>query len=203
MRKADKIRLTSYILALGIALVYPIGKIISFEYPSVPPTTYLFETEIFDPYDPMRGRYVQLNFKQNEVRLPHKNTRPAELSFGSVCYAVLETNPDGTARIVDLLPEQRQIPDGKDFLKVKYRHFRQDYDQEHRRHENTGIHVIELPFNRFYLNERLAPMAEEQLQRHTRRGSALARVKVYHNGNFALVDLIVDGKPLLERLREM
>ncbi len=47
MCKADKIRLACYILALGIALVYPVRKIISFEYPSVPPKSYLFETEIY------------------------------------------------------------------------------------------------------------------------------------------------------------
>lgn len=201
MRKADKIRLGCYILALGAALAYPIAKIISFECPSVPPNIYTFETEIRDPYDPMRGRYVSLNFKQNRVRLPDKNTRLLEWRSDSSCYAVLEANPDGTARIADLVTDARQLPPGKDFLKVKYVYFEQDFDRKTHEQKRTGVHVITLPFDRFYLNERLAPEAEKEVRESTRRGKASVRVKIYRNGNFVLDDLLVDGQPILERLR--
>lgn len=199
MRKADKIRLGCYLLAVGAALAYPVAKIISFEYPSVPPNIYMFETEIRDPYDPMRGRYVSLNFKQNRVCLPGKNTRL--LDWGRPCYAVLEANPDGTARIADLVTDVKQLPAGKDFLKVKYNYFAQDFDRKTKEHEKTGAHIIVLPFDRFYLNERLAPEAEKEVRESTRRGKAFVRVKIYRNGNFALDDLLVDGQPILERLR--
>ena len=201
MRKSDKIRLVCYILAVGAALVYPVKKIISFEYPSVPPKVYTFETEIYDPYDPMRGRYVRLNFKQNRVRLPHKNMRLMEWRSGDSCYAVLEKNPDGTTRIADLVTNIKQIPAGKDFLRVKYVYFQWDYDKTKRKQQKTGVHTIQLPFDRFYLNETLAPEAEREVQSSTRKGKAFVRVKIYANGNFALDDLIVDGKPILERLR--
>ncbi len=201
MRKSDKIRLVCYILAVGAALAYPVTKILSFEYPSVPPKVYLFETEIYDPYDPMRGRYVRLNFKENRVRLPRKNTTLVEWRSGTSCYAVLEKNPDGTARIVDLVTDIRQVPAGKDFLRVDYSYFNRDYDEKTHDSKETGVHVIRLPFDRFYLNERLAPDAEREVREGTRSGKALVRVKVYHNGNFVLDDLIVDGQPILERLR--
>lgn len=199
MRKTDKIRLGCYILALGAALAYPVAKIISFEYPSVPPNVYTFETEIYDPYDPMRGRYVSLSFKQNRVCLPDKNTDL--LKWDRPCYAVLEANPDGTARIADLVTDVKQLPAGKDFLKVRYNYFAQDFDRKTHEQKKTGVHVIVLPFDRFYLNERLAPEAEKEVRENTRRGKAFVRVKIYRNGNFALDDLIVDGKPILERLR--
>jgi len=199
MRKADKIRLGCYLLAVGAALAYPVAKIISFEYPSVPPNIYTFETEIRDPYDPMRGRYVQLNFKQNRVQLPDKNTNL--LDWGRSCYAVLEANPDGTARIADLVTDVKQLPAGKDFLKVRYNYFAQDFDRKTKEQQKTGAHIIVLPFDRFYLNERLAPEAEKEVQESTRRGKAFVRVKIYRNGNFALDDLIVNGQPILERLR--
>lgn len=199
MRNTDKIRLGCYILALGAALAYPVAKIISFEYPSVPPNVYTFETEIRDPYDPMRGRYVQLNFKQNRVRLPDKNTKLLE--WNGPCYAVLEADPDGTARIADLVTDVKQLPPGKDFLKVKYVYFEQDFDRKAHTQKKTGVHVITLPFDRFYLNERLAPEAEQEVRESTRRGKAFVRVKIYQNGNFALDDLLVNGKPLLEQLR--
>jgi len=199
MRKADKIRLGCYILALGAALAYPVAKIISFEYPSVPPNIYMFETEIRDPYDPMRGRYVSLNFKQNQVRLPGREKNL--LGWDRPCYAVLEANPDGTARIADLVTDVKQLPAGKDFLKVRYTYYTRDFDADTKEHKETGVHVIVLPFDRFYLNERLAPEAEKEVRENTRRGKAFVRVKIYRNGNFALDDLLVDGKPILERLR--
>lgn len=200
MQKADKIRLGCYILAVAAALAYPVAKIISFEYPSVPPNIYIFETAIYDPYDPMRGRYVRLNFNQNQVRLPGRETK--QLDRGRRCYAVLEKHPDGTARIADLVADIKQLPAGKDFLKVKYSYYSQDYNQKTKEFEKTGFHVIKLPFDRFYLNERLAPEAEKEVRESTRPGQAFVRVKVYRNGNCALDDLIVDGKPILERLRE-
>lgn len=199
MRKADKIRLGCYLLAVGAALAYPVAKIISFECPSVPPNIYTFETEIYDPYDPMRGRYVRLNFKQNRVRLPNKNVKLLE--WGGPCYAVLEANPDGTAQIIDLVTDVKQLPAGKDFLKVRYTYFERNFDKKNHEQERTGVHIILLPFDRFYLNERLAPEAETEVRENTRRGKAFVRVKIYRNGNFALDDLIVDGKPILERLR--
>jgi len=199
MRKADKIRLVCYILAAGAAFAYPVGKIISFEYPSVPPHVYVFETEIRDPYDPMRGHYVRLNFKQNRVRLANRNMKLQE--WGASCYAVLEANPDGTARISDLVTDRKRLPAGKDFLKVKYLYLEQNFDGKRKTPEKTGVHVIDLPFNRFYLNERLAPEAEQAVRESTRRGKAFVRVKIYRNGNFVLDDLVVDGKPILERLR--
>ncbi len=199
MRKADKIRLGCYFLAVGAALAYPVAKIISFEYPAVPPNIYMFETEIDDPYDPMRGRYVRLDFKQNQVRLPGRETKL--LDWGRPCYAVLAENPDGTARIADLVTDVKKLPAGKDFLKVRYAYFSEDFDENTKKFEKTGVHEIVLPFDRFYLNERLAPEAEKEVQESTRRGKAFVRVKIYRNGNFALDDLIVDGKPILERLR--
>jgi len=199
MQKADKIRLWCYILAVAAALAYPVAKIISFEYPSVPPNIYIFETQIYDPYDPMRGRYVLLNFNQNRVRLPGRETKL--LDGGRRCYAVLEKNPDGTARIADLVTDVKKLPAGKDFLKVKYSHYSQDFNTETREFEKTGFHVIKLPFDRFYLNERLAPEAEKEVIAYTRPGIVFVQVKIYRNGNCALDDLIVDGKPILERLR--
>ncbi len=201
MRKSDSIRLAFYILAVCAALTYPVKKILSFEYPAVPPKLYLFETEIRDPYDPMRGRYVQLNFKQNQVRLPNKNIRLMEWRSGNKCFAVLEKNPEGTPRISDLVTDVKQVPAGKDFLQVRYSHFQCDYDTKKHTPLNTGFHVIVLPFDRFYLNESLAPEAEQAVRENTRKGKAYARIKVYENGSFAMDDLIVDGQPILERLR--
>ncbi len=202
MRNSDKIRLICFILALCAALAYPVRKIISFEYPAVPPKIYLFDTEIRDPYDPMRGRYVQLLIKQSRVWLSNKNTSLMAGRSGTPCFAILEKNPDGMARIVDLVTDVKQIPAGKDFIRVKYLYFQQEYEANSFKPKKTGDHVIQFPFDRFYLNERLAPEAERELQASTRKGQAYLRVKVYHNnGNFAVDDLIVNGQPILERLR--
>ena len=147
----------------------------------------------------MRGRYVRLNFNQNQVRLPGRETKQLDRA-PLLCSAGEESRRNG--RIADPVADIKQLPAGKDFLKVKYSYYSQDYNQKTKEFEKTGFHVIKLPFDRFYLNERLAPEAETEVRESTRPGQAFVRVKVYRNGNCALDDLIVDGKPILERLRE-
>lgn len=65
---------------------------------------------------------------------------------------------------------------------------------------NDGQHLFQLPFQRFYLNERDASTAERLLQEAERAELA---VQVYPNGNYAVRDLLLDGEPLREALRKI
>lgn len=200
MSKANWIRLIGYLLALAAALFYPVSKIISMEYPKTPPETYLFRTVVYDPYDPMRGRYVRLNLNTMQIRIPREYsiTKPR-----NPCYAVLEKNADGIAVITDLVADLKSVPKGKHAVKAKYLYYAKDWDQKTKRLKKNGRHSIQLPFDRFYMNEKLAPEAERIVRENLPvENSVLLKVRIYTDGSFAVEDLLVKGKGIREMIRE-
>ena len=201
MKRSDTIRLFCYVAALAFILFYPVRKIWQFTFPEGKGTEYRIPVTAYDPYDPMRGRYVRLNLSGTEtVRLPKKNAPVCE--SGVHCFALLEKAPDGTIRIVDLAKYRSEFPPGVDVLSVEYRWFTQDYEagganRRKVRSLKTGKHHIRLPFERFYLNERKAPEVEKLLQKRGSKAELI--VIVYPNGIYRVKDLIVNGKAVRGR----
>lgn len=198
--KKDQFRLICYLIVFCAIASFPVRQILAFEYPEIPPKEYFFETEIYDPYDPVRGRYVQLNFRNRQVFLTKKNTAVA--GYMENCFAVLDTGKDGNAVITDLCKTRKEIPHGKDYLRVKYRGFHYEWDSKNKKRKEIGCHSIELPFQRFYMNEKLAPEAENLVREYTRgKNEVRLKVKIYPDGGFSVDDLFVKGRPIRELIR--
>lgn len=192
MKRSELIRLVCYLAAFAFILFHPIRTIMRFSFPSVKGVEYRFPVTAYDPYDPMRGRYVRLNLSDaGRVRLPKKIINLAA-SSRKACFAVLEKTPDGKAKIVDLVSARKEIPAGKHFIPVKYSWFNRDYDSKKKKYLKTGRHHIRLPFERFYLNERKAPKAEQLLQ--NRKNKAELIVILYPDGIYQVKDLLINGK---------
>ncbi len=159
-------------------------------------TSLLFETAPVDPYDPFRGRYVALSFSidwqthdrsilQDAIELSHRYP-------GDKMYALFEADAEGLARLVAL----RKSPptDTKNYLQVEVREV---YD---------GSLRVRLPFDRYYMNEAMAPEAERlylEALRRTQRGEdaegtptrSHAEIRV-RKGQGVLVGLYLDGVPI-------
>ena len=74
MKRSELIRLVCYLAAFAFILFHPVRTIMRFSFPSVKGVEYRFPVTAYDPYDPMRGRYVRLNLQDmGRVRLPKKN----------------------------------------------------------------------------------------------------------------------------------
>ncbi len=139
---------------------------------------YKFRTAPVDPYDPFRGRYVALGF--NETTAPA--TPGAPWTSGQSAYAVLEEDLAGFARIARLEPEP---PDDGDYVKVRVLFESAD-----------GVH-IDWPFDRYYMNEALAPAAETAYLEHSTRETqdAYATVRV-RNGMAVIEGLFIGDEPI-------
>ena len=198
MKRSDMIRLVCYAAALIFILFHPVRTILRFSFPSEKGMVFRFPVTAYDPYDPMRGRYVRLNFNNLErnIRLPKKN-RDLKFRNRQNIFAVLEPGRDGTARIVDLVSERKEIPAGKIFLPVQFLWSNREYDAKKRKHRNRWTHNIRLPFNRFYLNEKKAPEAEKLLQ--DRKTKAELSVIIFGDGVYQVQNLVINGKPLVNR----
>jgi len=147
-------------------------------------TVYRFETAPVDPYDAFRGRYVALQFEQAVVPV---SAAGEALPVGATAYARLTTDEEGFARIDNLTT--RPPPDG-------------DYFEVRVRGSNPDAMRIELPFDRFYMPEELAPAAEAAYRRGQWDGNveSYAEVRV-HRGRAVLAELYLDGVPIAEFVR--
>ena len=202
MKRSDTIRLFCYVAALAFILFYPVRQIWQFNFPATQGMEFRFRVTAYDPYDPMRGRYVRLNLSETgRVILPDKN-RDLHFRYGQPVLAVLkqERDQDGNdwAKIVDLVADRKDLPSGTlFFLPVRYSCFYRDYDSKTRKSLETGKHHIRLPFDRFYLNEQKAPEVEKLLQKQGSKAELI--VVVYPGGIYRVKDLIVNGTPVRGR----
>jgi uncharacterized membrane-anchored protein len=140
-----------------------------------------FHTAPVDPEDAVRGRYVMLGFKANEV------PRGEQLEPTDNAYAILKEGTDGFAEVERL---STTPVTGDNVIKVKPGGW-----------WNSAQHV-QFPFDRYWVNEKLAPEAERAYMANSRQQKQNAYVTVrVRNGDAALEELYIDGQPLKEYLR--
>jgi uncharacterized membrane-anchored protein len=146
---------------------------------------YRFRTAPVDPADAFRGRYVQLSFEARRTGLPNRG----KYEYRQKLYAQLGEDPEGFARITALSTAR---PGTGDYVRV-----RMSYTWN-----GTNVEV-QLPFDRYYMNEDKAPRAEAVAREHSRQGArdAFATVRV-RGSSAALEELYVGGKPIKEALAE-
>lgn len=161
---------------------------------------YRFRTEPVDPADPFRGRYVQLGFAAQRVACNDESSEAAapvacpdarNWHKGDWLYASLATDAEGFARItrLDSVP-----PNAVDYLRVRA-------DQVY-----SYAVSLQLPFDRYYLDEQHAPEAERAYRQRSRRRrgervEAWVSVRV-RSPHAVLEELYLDGKPVRQFLVE-
>lgn len=132
-----------------------------------------------DPYDPLRGRYLAVRPEQDSV------TASNEAKPGKI-YGQFSIGPDGLATITSL----SESPPAEPYITLSANyHFK-------------GKQQISWPFDRFYLNEELAPEADVWASEALRSVKGItAEVRVL-KGRAVLVDLTVEGKSFRQILKE-
>jgi len=146
-------------------------------------TVFKFKTEPVDPSDPFRGKYITLNFTSDSV---YANTNPQFKSDENV-YAVIDTDAQGYAKIKSV---QRERPQDKtNYITTTVRY-----------HNGDGRVFVNLPFDRYYMEESKAPDAEIMYNNYVRSENsvpayALVAIK---DGRAVLTDVIIDGLPVKE-----
>jgi hypothetical protein len=146
-------------------------------------TTYRFKTVPVDPYDALRGRYVDLRFEQSRAQAPDGISFQAHAPV----FVSLEVGADGFARFGTALEAR---PKAGPYLRARVAY------------STSGSVGLVLPFDRFYMDEKLAPDAERLYREHSRRGESDAYVTVrIADGDAAIENLYIGGRPIAEVLR--
>jgi uncharacterized membrane-anchored protein len=143
--------------------------------------TYLFKCAPVDPVDLLRGRYVALRFSEMQADgIP-------DLDHGiDPLFVTFESGVDGFAQVDAVYPEP---PSGGPYLRISKYAWRPVAHGE--------IH-IDLPFDRFYMDETAAPEAEKAMRRRgNETAEAYLEVRIL-DGYAVPVELYIDGKPASE-----
>jgi len=186
---SSRTRMTLFLALTFVAqLAVPAGMIVRRELALQRGAALRFHTAPVDPYDAFRGRYIALAF--NERSVPCAETFRAHQSI----YVRAETGTNGFASLVEAA----------------------------RRPGDTGVWFrasagygagekavsVDLPFDRFYMDETSAPQAEKLYRAINRRNRPAGekretwlQVRVYR-GLAVPEELYVDGRPIRAALRQ-
>jgi uncharacterized membrane-anchored protein len=147
---------------------------------------YKFKAEPVDPADPFRGRYITLNFEADTFAIANFYDE------GEAVYALLGVSADGFARIKNVT---FTVPKSGDYIKVDKWSYYKYYKTLN----------LDLPFDRYYMEESKAPEAERLYNEYTRSQEnklpayGLVSVK---EGNAVLKGVIINGVPVEEYVRK-
>jgi len=144
-----------------------------------------FKTEPIDPVDAIRGRYVALSLAAEKVR---QDERPAEFATsGTPVYVTLKEDAEGFAQVDEI--RTKALP-GNNVVKVETRYW------------SDGWEYVRFPFDKFWVDEKIAPEAERAYRENSRREKQNAYVTIrVRDGDAALEQLYIDSQPLRNYLR--
>ena len=179
----NRMMLGIFIVVCVAQLLAPVSMIYTHEATLASGKLFKFKTAPVDPADVFRGKYVALRFEDQEG---HGETGVDWASLDEV-YALVEEATDGYAHFTEVLLAP---PEDLDYLRVKVSH-------------TQGSRLsLNIPFDRYYLPEDLAPQAEQAYREHSRMGNRDAYVTVVIKDGFGVIsNLYLSGQPILEFLR--
>lgn len=167
-----------------IQIVTPLSMITKREATLRDGKQFKFKTTPVDPFDAFRGRYVALRIEADSVPKP-KNT---EIKSGRKVYAHIREDEQGFATFSKATTKR---PQGVDYLTTTVRWI-------------SGKKVfLDMPFDRYYMEEEAAPAAERAYRKHSRQKSKDAYITVRIKSGFAVLEeLYVNDKPILEFIQQ-
>lgn len=179
MRKELFIGLFSGLILLQIAT--PLSMIIKRELVLKNGMPFRFRTVPVDPYDAFRGRYVALRVEASKAIKPEG----VNLKYGQKIYALIDVDEQGFAKISRITAQK---PQGAAYLTAKVAYF-------------SGAEVnINLPIDRYYMEEKAAPQAEKIYREHNRTDKKDAYVLVRIKDGFAVIESLYVGDQRIEEV---
>lgn len=178
----NKILIGAFFCVVLLQIATPLSMIVKRESTLKEGVLFRFKTAPVDPYDAFRGRYVALQVKEN--RVPQSQV-DLKLERGQQVYAQIIVDKDGFA-IVSQITTQK--PDKGSYLSSQVRY-------------TTGKEVIlDLPIDRYYMEEKAAPRAEKIYREHSRQDKKDAYVTVKIKDGFGVVEGLYVGGQKIEDL---
>ena len=141
-----KLTVAAFILTCLAQLFVPAKMIFDQEDILKTGTEYKFRTAPIDPNDPFRGKYIILNYMDTEFKVDDAS----EWGHNETVFVELTNNAEGYAIIKNVFME---APKNTDYVEAYISYVNEANDE--------ATLAVEYPFDRFYMDEFKAPVAEE------------------------------------------
>lgn len=177
------LKIIFFILLSLIQLAIPAQMILGRENVLDNGEVFKFRIQPVDPVDNFRGNYLIINFNDNKI--PAADSR--DYVTDQKVYALVENDSDGFAHFTSVSPS---VPQRGDYIRTKVLYS-----------DNQAVY-IKIPFERYYMAEDKAKLAEEVYNKSLRdRKNVYAAVKIY-DGDAAIDGLYIDGDRIEDYLRK-
>jgi uncharacterized membrane-anchored protein len=185
-----RLRLGLFLALCAVQLAIPLAMAYRYERTLREGTVYKFHTEPFDPVDAFRGRYVAIRLRLVAPPKDHDN------DYRTKVFAMLGVDAEGFAVA---RATSHQAPAAGDWLEGTVGNDLYDMARLESGEGTTGAAMIgtqiELPFDRYYMEEGKAPAADRIWGEGMQQAEAVARVRV-RNGLGAIEGLDINGVPI-------
>jgi uncharacterized membrane-anchored protein len=169
---------------LAAAMLYVPGSIIlRYENILARGEQFKFRTRPVDPYDAFRGRYVALSFEDATT----VTLRGEHYERGETVYVTLEKKPDGYARFAEA---SHTRPASGAYITTTMK-WTDQYEKK------GSVGYVEVPFDRYYMEESVAPKAETTYRQHSSRKERDAYALVRVLGGGAVIENVYVGDKTL------
>jgi uncharacterized membrane-anchored protein len=176
---------TTFLLFLAMSLIQlyvPASMIFQKENVLTSGTAFKFRTAPIDPNDPFRGKYIALNFSQNFIIMP----KELDWQSGDPVYVTLTRDAEGYARIASVSKDKPV--DEEDYMAASVQYIARD---------SQSTVYIQYPFDRFYMEETKAPLAEQAYNEAALDSAQVTYALVYvKKGEAVIQDVIINETPI-------
>lgn len=179
----NKLTIGLFICAVVIQIITPVSMIVKREIILRSGEQFKFKTRPVDPFDAFRGRYVALSVEAANLPRP----KGAVFQHGQKVYASIAVDEQGFAKFSDAVPSR---PKSGPYILAKVRY------------PSGSILTLELPFDRYYMEEKSAPRAEKIYREYSSRDKQDAYILVRVKNGAAVVEgLYVGGRRIEEAVK--
>lgn len=186
--KKIKLILAAFVLIALVQIYVPARMILDREDVLSTGKEYKFRVAPVDPVDPFRGKYITLRYLENMI------VDETENGWGTsrFVYVILNTDSAGFAKIHSILKDEPM--NNQDYFRANVKRIWIN---------NSFRLTINVPFDRYYMEESKANTAEEIYRESLSDTNKVAYslVSIKH-GEAVLKDVIIDGTSIKELVKK-
>ena len=165
--------------------------------------------QAYDPYDPLRGRYLSMTVREDCTNILFDASEQSAYDRRNDVFVQLAEIPgsNGLYRVeaVAKEPTNGGLWARPKWVRMEYllgynnRGKDESYDDFHARREKSGRKAVVSFPDQLFVDEKVAPEAEKLLRERTASAIAVYRVL---DGEAVLTDIEIAGKPILSVVKE-
>lgn len=188
--KNKKLLLASFVTIVVVQLAIPAKMVYDHEEILISGKPYKFKMAPVDPIDPFRGKYLTLNFTNNNIDVENAK----DWRYSEEMYALLAIGNDGYTKVINV----SKAKPANNMLFVKAAIGFNRFNFLNRKDSNELF--IDYPFNKYYIEESKAKEAEQAYRAAVRDTNKVNYAIVcIHEGEAVLKDLIINGTSINDK----